>query len=538
MDRKSWSLRGKIILLGIFLPTILVVFLLNYFVGQSVDQTREAFISKARAICLNSESIRDEMESKWDKGIFSLDQVRGYVNAGQMDKVLAVVPVVSAWSAAMRKAEQGGYEFKVPKFQPRNPKNEPDALERRALEALKDGSLSEYHEVDPSINAVRYFLPVRLSKTCLICHGDPAQSQELWGNDKGLDPTGTAMENWKEGEVHGAFEVIQYLDAADKQLEASITSAGWISGIGLVVMGVLFALLSIRLVANSVIKPIRMIIRDISDGSRSLNSAASMVSRSSQTLAEGSVSQAASLEQSSAALEEVTSMTRANAESVNDTSRVAHEVRNSLETAETSMQGLYKAIELIKESADQTAVIIKSIQEISFQTNLLSLNAAVEAARAGEAGAGFAVVAEEVRSLAGRAAEAATNTTSLIESSQQNADRGFSAVTEVRKILDEIVGGVGEVSRLADQIATASSEQAEGVNQVNIGVNEVDRVTQDNAAIAEEVASSSESLNSEAVKMDRLVEQLTAIVGKGAEPAAKDGGDKPKKILGLLPRKQ
>ena len=537
MDKKSWSLRGKIVLLGICLPTVLVVILMNSYVSQSVDKTRENFVNKARAICLTTESIRDEMENKWSQGIFSKDQIRAYANAGKIDKVLAMVPVVSAWSAAMRKAKEGGYEFKVPKFQPRNPKNEPDAVEARALKAIKDGDLEEYHEVDPQINAVRYFLPVRLTDTCLMCHGDPATSKELWGNDEGLDPSGGKMENWKAGEIHGAFEVIQYLDAADKELKESIIAASWLAGAGLVVMGVIFALLAIRLVSNSVIKPIRHIIHDISEGSHNLNLASSQVSRSSTTLAEGSVSQAASLEESSAALEEVTSMTRANAESVNDTSKVAHEVRNSLEDAETSMEGLYKAIELIKQSAEQTAVIIKSIQEISFQTNLLSLNAAVEAARAGEAGAGFAVVAEEVRSLATRAAEAATNTTTLIESSQHNADRGFNAVTEVRDILGKIVEGVAEVSRLADQIATASSEQAEGVNQVNIAVTEVDRVTQDNAAVSEEVASSSEALYAEAVKMDSLVVQLTDIVGQGAIVAEDSGGEK-KKILGLLPRRK
>ena len=529
MDKRSWSLRIKIVLLGVCLPTLLVAVLFNLYVQESERKTLDAFASKARAICLTAESTRMEMEAKWQIGVFNLEQIQGYAKAGQRDKLLAVVPVVSAWSAAMRKAEQGGYVFKVPKFSPRNPKNEPNELEAKAIREIKAKNLSEYQVIDPGSNAVHYFLPVRLTESCLICHGDPATSQKLWGNDNGIDPTGAKMENWKAGEIHGAFEVVQSLDEADKQLSESINSGILFSAAGLIVLALVFAFLSIRLVSNSVIKPIRKIIDAVSTGSNNVKHAAKQVSASSYELAKGSSSQAASLEESAAALEEVTSMTKANADSVNETSLVAKGVRESLDKASGSMENLYGSIELIKKSADQTATIIKSIQEIAFQTNLLSLNAAVEAARAGEAGAGFAVVADEVRSLATRAAEAATETTALIESSQKNADQGFKAVTEVREILIKIVEGVANVSRLADQIATASKEQAEGVAQVNTGVATVDEVTQANAAISEEVASASETLTSQAQDMSHLVDELTEIVGRGHKSEYKPSPPKARK---------
>lgn len=145
----------------------------------------QSFADKARAICLTAESTRDEMENKWKMGLFKAEQLRDLAAEGQKEKVLAMVPVVSAWNAAMRKAQEGGYTFKVPKHSPRNPKNEPDALEAKALKLMEEKNLQEYYEIDPSLNAVRYFRAVRLTETCLLCHGDPKNSQALWGNRSG-----------------------------------------------------------------------------------------------------------------------------------------------------------------------------------------------------------------------------------------------------------------------------------------------------------------------------------------------------------------
>ncbi|MFZ5775141.1 MAG: methyl-accepting chemotaxis protein [Thermodesulfobacteriota bacterium] len=513
MDFKQWSLRGKIVLIGVLLPTVLIVVLMRLYAAESKEKTLTAFADKARGICLTAESTRQEMEAKWQLGLFSASQLREFAEQGQRDKVLAAVPVVSAWNAAMRKAQEGGYTFKVPKFQPRNPKNEPDQLEAKALKLMEEKNLDEYYEIDPSMNAVRYFRAVRLSATCMLCHGDPATSQELWGNSNGNDPTGGRMENWKVGEIHGAFEVIQSLDAADKQLAASLGKATTLVVAGLVVMAVLFATLIIRLVSNAVIKPISRVIEDLSRGADNLLDAANQVSSSSHELADGATRQAASLEETSSALEEVSSMSRQNADNVNQTSTMAEDARKSAEVAQASMQKMGEAITSIKRSADQTAVIMKTIDEIAFQTNLLALNAAVEAARAGEAGAGFAVVAEEVRSLALRSAEAAKQTAQLIEESQKNAGNGVDAANEVKEILSQIVDGVNKVSQLAREITVASNEQAQGVQQINSAVSDVDQVTQANAAISEEAASASEELSGQAKEMNQLVHVLADIVG-------------------------
>lgn len=210
----------KFLTVGIGTTIILVGVLLFFYQKSDHNQSVAAIVEKARSICLVSESVRQEMEEKWKLGLFSTEDIKAYAAAGQKEKLLAVIPVVSAWKASMRKAEAGGYTFRVPKFDPRNPENEPDynqtvKIEGPALKKMKQENLKEYYVVDTHTNSVRYFLPVRLSEGCLVCHGDPSQSKTLWGRDDGKDPTGGRFENWKAGEIHGAFEVIQSLDAAD-----------------------------------------------------------------------------------------------------------------------------------------------------------------------------------------------------------------------------------------------------------------------------------------------------------------------------------
>lgn len=513
MNMQQWTLRGKIVLLGVLLPTVLLIILFKLYIGESRTKTVNAFVDKARAICLTVESTRQEMERKWELGIFDVAQIKEMAAAGKTESVLAMVPVVTAWNAAMRKAEEGGYIFRVPKHAPRKAANAPDAIEAEAIKQMTDKGLSEYFIIDQEKNAVRYFRPVRLTKPCLYCHGDPALSEEYWGNSKGLDPTGGPMENWKEGEIHGAFEVIQSLTAADLQLDAAIRKGAWVMVVGLGVMAIFFGTLVLGIISNSVIKPISLIIKDLRGNASNLLEAAAHVASSSNQLADGSQTQASSLEETSASLEEVSSMSRANADSVSQAADKANEARRSAEGAQASMVKMKTAIASIKASSDQTATIMKTIDEIAFQTNLLALNAAVEAARAGEAGAGFAVVADEVRSLALRSAEAAKNTANLIEESQGNANNGVQAADEVAAILATIVDNVKQVSVLASEITVASQEQSLGVNQINLAIGEVDKVTQSNAAISEEAASASEELNGQAQALDGMVQELAAIVG-------------------------
>ncbi len=512
---KNWSLRGKIVSIGVLLPSILLICLFVMYYAQSKDKAIESYVEKARSICLTAESTRQEMEDKWDMDIITTGMLREWAEGGEMDKVLAGVPVVSAWNAAMRKAEEGGYKFKVPKVDPRNPKNEPDELEARALAAMKADNLSEYYEVDESINSIRYFRPVKLTKTCMPCHGDPKNSMELWGNDQGLDPTGTKMENWEIGTIHGAFEVIQSLDTADAALVNSLKTAAIMVVLGLAVSGIIFFFV----IRMSVDKPIDNISQSLLEGSDGVSSAASQVSSSSQSLAEGASSQAAGLEEVSASLEEMSSMTRQNADNAQEASALAGEAQKSASSGMDSMEKMNSAIDEIQKSSGETAKIIKVIDEIAFQTNLLALNAAVEAARAGEAGKGFAVVAEEVRNLAMRSAEAAKNTSVMIEESVKNAENGVNITKEVGEALSQIVEGISKTSDLVGEIAAASKEQSDAVSQVNGALSQMENVTQANAAGAEESSSAAEELNAQAQTLNDIVNNLVVLV-KGSNGQA------------------
>jgi methyl-accepting chemotaxis protein len=293
-----------------------------------------------------------------------------------------------------------------------------------------------------------------------------------------------------------------------------------------IILGVVMAIFS--LVAGVIftvrlVKPINRIVTGLSDGSDQVASASTQVSESSQHLAEGASEQAASLEETSSSLEEMSSMTKQNADNANQAKAMMNEAKTVVEKANVQMAQLTEAIGQITRSSEETGKIIKTIDEIAFQTNLLALNAAVEAARAGEAGAGFAVVADEVRNLALRSAEAARNTSDLIEKTIKAVRNGNEMTVSTQEAFRANAELSGKISQLVDEIATASDEQAHGIAQVNIAVGEMDKVTQQTAATAEESASAAEEMSAQAQQMRGYVEELAAVIGVSMEKSGPSG---------------
>jgi hypothetical protein len=246
-----------------------------------------------------------------------------------------------------------------------------------------------------------------------------------------------------------------------------------------------------------------------------MSSAAAQVSTSSQSLSDGASSQAASLEETSASLEEMAAMTKHNAESAVQAKEVSHLTRASADTGVADMAAMKQAMDAIKASSNDISKIIKTIDEIAFQTNILALNAAVEAARAGEAGAGFAVVAEEVRNLAQRSAQSAKETATKIEDSMKKSEHGVEISNRVATSLGDIFEKARQMDTLVAEIATASQEQTQGIGQLNLAVSQMDKVTQANAATAGATAAAAEDLTALAASMQVATVELHELIGRG-----------------------
>ena len=530
---RHWNLRRKIVAITASLLIIVcgIIFWQNY---RSTQQNmQQEYVARARSIVLNAESVREEMARKWTLGLFDQQQLTEWGSKGEVDKVLAAVPVVTAWNAAMAKSKDGGYEFRVPKEHPRNPKNAPDGMESRALSMFNSHpEMVEHFEVDRSQNAVRYFRPIRLTQECLLCHGDPERSKELWGNDRGLDPTGGAMEGWKEGEVHGVFEVVQSLDEADARAAATLRrEAGVVLLFVAVAAAVLFLLITrsitipvrntveafkrfaegnlserlevssademgeLRGAVNGLIDKLRTMIGEMDTCSAELAGATNTLTQTANQLAtgadettgqSGSVAAAAeematNMRSMATSTEQMLGNVRTVSTSVEQMTAAISEVAGSAEMAASVAAG---AAELAQNSntkinqlglaATEIGAVVELIQDIAEQTNLLALNATIEAARAGEAGKGFAVVATEVKQLAHQTGKATESIRGRIEAIQTSAQDAVRAITEI----SDVVGKVNDVSRT---IASAVEEQS-------ITTREIARNVSQASASAETVA--------------------------------------------------
>ena len=289
-------------------------------------------------------------------------------------------------------------------------------------------------------------------------------------------------------------------------------------------------LLASFFLAGSLNRLLSRVISGLGNASGQVAYASGQIETAGQTLAEGTSEQAASIEETSSSLEEMASMTRQNAENAGHAKQLVDKSGTLIRKVNDQMAEMTEAVDEILRTSEETFKIIKTIDEIAFQTNLLALNAAVEAARAGEAGAGFSVVADEVRALAMRAADAAGNTSDLIENTINAVKKGSELTHATQAAFKENVELANEIGTLVDEITAASQEQAQGIDQITKAVGQMDSVVQHNAANAEESASAVGELNSQTRHMNEYVEELVTLVqGRGhgvsiADAQASSGG--------------
>ncbi len=468
-------------------------------------------------------------------------------------EVLKQVPIFAAMKIGAKDAEAEGYSFRVFSDEPRKKENQATNFELSIFKKFEANKELKKYVHDDGAN-VTVYRPVRLSESqgCMTCHGDPATSP--WGNGK--DILGHKMENWRDGKLHGVFAI-----TTDVKKTAVIRKVDK-NNLKIVLFGLIpiavavgFAFFLIKGPLEN-LKKVAEVLSGVS--SNVANSSENMKSNSSG-LSQSNVEQTASLQQTAASLEEVGAMIKKTSDYAGSTSKASsvsrekaqrgseivlkmihsmEEINLSNETIRGeinhSNQEFAEIVKLIHDIGDKTKVI----NDIVFQTKLLSFNASVEAARAGENGKGFAVVAEEVGNLARVSGEAATEIGSMLGESIQTVERivhdtkikvdkllsegaakvefGSSVARDCGDILEEIVSNIKVTSEMALEISNASVEQAQGIGEITKAMGQLDIVTQDNTHTSQELSSVAENLNTDAVELEKVVSDLLKTVNGAA----------------------
>ncbi len=474
----------------VFAAFVLIACVLLFLYWQ---QQREAVIANqvdaARKVVTMAESVRHRVSRLWDLEVITPEKLLEFDAIAdpqeRRQKILATVPVVVSWKTIQDKIAQDGFELRTPRVGARNPVNEPTPLEREALLYFKSHpGAEEYVVVDDQANAVRYFRPVKLEQQCMICHGDPATSQALWGRSDGRDILGYPMENKRPGDLHGAFEIVASLEDGMAAVRSTMLKAGLGMGLGIALFGWLFYRFTQRLVSeplqamgerlraigdgdltvqlevdsddevglmarhiNAFSSRIRQLIDDLQSTISHLNRAAGEmagIARETEAKAEkqrhDTEQTTASIQELSASIQEVAQTTSEAESRARETDAEAKQGHEVVTGATRQIRELADEIdrvteELHKLEADSKNIgeVLEIIRGIADQTNLLALNAAIEAARAGEQGRGFAVVAEEVRTLASRTQESTAQIQDTIDELRNRAQSAVAMIEHSRE---------------------------------------------------------------------------------------------------------
>ncbi len=416
----------------------------------------------------------EEREWKSAENVFLAGQnaVKGSLERGEMEKFLQILKSQNAIKGLM--------EFSLFSREGETTHSSDSKFVNKKLPAeLRDRLLTKMERVTRRTpEAFEIYQPQRVTADCVRCHT-----------------------SWQAGESGGVLFCrfsTESLAQSQQQWSASMAAMKRdhlvYGSLTALVIAVVFGTLAVFVVRQQIAAPLVRVIQQLTTSSDQVRTTADQLSGAGQSLSAGASRQAAALEETSASLTELAAITKANANTAHNANSLTGEARQAAEAGASSMQEMQGAMNDIQTASASIAKIIKAVDEIAFQTNLLALNAAVEAARAGDAGLGFAVVAEEVRTLAQRSALAAKETAQEIESSIFKSKHGVEMSSQVARNFQQIMEKVRQVDELVAQIASASKEQSDGIGQLDSSMREMDTVTQSNAANAEQSASAAMEL--------------------------------------------
>ncbi len=455
-----------------------------------------------RSTLLGAENARQTMSEMWQKGTFDIARLGSEVATGSDFRATAIfnaVPVMAAAKSIGEVARVQGYEFRVPATNPRNPANQPTEQEKLILQALAGDVSGEYFAVDEARREIILARTIQLTKDCMFCHGEASLSPRK----DGRDVLGFPMEGWREGEAHGAFVLRASTDRVDAVVWAGTKEVAlWLTPLSLVIGGLAYW------ITRRGRRELWGLLEGVLQCTGRVALTSKQIAESSLALAEGVNRQAASLQQSGSSSRELQKCTERSTASCEKAVELAAHSDQEVTGAKSTLDGMERAMEGIAESSEKIRKIIAVIDGLAFQTNILALNAAVEAARAGEAGLGFAVVADEVRSLAQRSAQAARDTSALIEESIRQGGRGGDQLLEVKGAFESLTTEFDRIRGAVVAVRDAGVAQMEEIGTILRAVRVLEGEATATSSHAEEGAAVAHLLDEEAQLLKVAVHRL------------------------------